>query len=261
MSATALSCEPTFEAHGFAGRTELILARERRGFGSMTEVLRSGGGKGESADEGPVTVEELERALDSSEASLRYAAAFLAGRCNSGAPARLRAALARVAEDSSMADAAIEAAMSLALLGNSVGDLELAKQRLQRAASNEDLLADPYKAAFFLAQLGDTSGWSAMETTLSCSIPHYRLMALRHVAGFLPFHGTPAAGSRDRVIDVHGRLLAGLQDPDPLVRQEVPFYLEEARTPGLAEALARVQAQDPDSNVRTAAEMVLERLQ
>lgn len=261
MSATAPACEPTFEAHGFIGRTELILARERRGFGSMTEVLRSGGGKGESVDEGPVTVDELERALDSSEAPLRYAAAFLAGRCRSGDPARLRAALTRVAEDSSMADAAIEASMALALLGNSVGDLDLAKQRLRRAASTEDLLADPYKAAFFLAQLGDTSGWAAMETTLTCSIPHYRLMALRHVAGFLPFQGTRAAGSRDQVIDVHASLLAGLQDPDPLVRQEIPFYLEEARTPGLAEALARVQAQDSDSNVRTAAEMVLKRFQ
>ncbi len=137
------------------------------------------------------------------------------------------------------------------------GEVERGHRRLLQAAANPDPFADAYKASFFLAQLGDISAWSALVEQLSSKIGHFRLMALRHLAGFLPYEGR---ASGDGTIDVRVRLLAALKDPDPLVRQEVPFYLEEADVPNLRAALGPVASGDADPSVRTAAKMVLDRL-
>jgi len=247
-------CDRRIERLELPGRTELILARERKGFNSMLEVLRETG-KGGRQTTPRLAVAELEAGLRSSEQSVQYAAAFLAGRCRAvEADARITEQLGALVDDpGTPADVAVEAAMSLVLRG----ERERGRQRLLRAAADPDPFADAYKAAFFLAQLGDTSGWPAMAETLASDIPHFRLMGLRHVAGFLPYEGQQGGGAK---IAVHARLLAGLRDPDPLVRQEVPFYLEEAATPGLRAALSPVAAGDADASVRTAAEMVLRRL-
>jgi HEAT repeat protein len=251
-----LTCVRTIERGDLAARTELILARERSGFDSMVEVLRSGGGKGGEVDDSPLTLGELENGLASSEPSARYASAFLAGRCRTtaAADAALTETLRRLIEDETTpADVAIEAAMSMVLRG----EPERGHGRLRRAVADPSPFADGYKAAYFLAQLGDTSGWPAMVRTLGSDVPHYRLMALRHLAGFLPFEGQAAEGG---TIDVRARLRAALRDADPMVRQEVPFYLEEAGGPGLRELLAPVAKDDADPSVRTAAQIVLDRL-
>lgn len=257
MPVTNAACVRTIERLDLSARTELILARERGGFDSMLEVLRGDGGKGGGeVDPSPPSVAELDAAMRSAEPSKQYAAAFLAGRCrtSTAADATLTETLRQVMDDQATpADAAIEAAMALVLRG----EPERGHGYLRRAAAKPDPFADPYKAAFFLAQLGDTSGWPAMVRTLASDVPHYRLMALRHLAGFLPFDGQDGDGV---AIDVAARLRAGLADPDPMVRQEMPFYLEEARAPGLVELLGPVATGDPDPSVRTAARMVLDRL-
>jgi HEAT repeat protein len=220
----------------------------------MLDVLRQSG-KGES-ETAPLTLLELVQGFESAEASVRYAAAFLAGRCRTTAPgaARIDEILRGLLSDATTtADVAIEAAMSAALRG----EVELGHARLLRAATNGDPFADAYKAAFFLAQFGDMSAWPAMVQALSSDIAHFRLMALRHLAGFLPFEGQTVGGT---VIDVRARLLAGLADRDPLVRQEMPFLLEEAATPELRRILLPVASSDADPSVRSAAEIVLSRL-
>lgn len=255
MTANHEFCDRSIERLDLAGRTDLILARERSGFDSMLDVLRQTG-KGVSESTPPLAVSELEDGLRSNESSVQYAAAFLAGRCQAPSPvdARVTEKLrALVGDPATPAEVAIEAAMSLVLRG----DRERGHKRLLRAAANPEPFADAYKAAFFLAQLGDTSGWPAMVKALSSNIAHFRLMALRHLAGFLPYEGT-AVG--DATINVRARLLAALADPDPLVRQEMPFYLEEAAVPGLRAVLAPVASGDADASVRTAAEIVLNRL-
>jgi hypothetical protein len=254
--AASATCTRTIERLDLPARTDLILARERAGFDSMLEVLRSGGGKGGEIDDSPLTQGEVEAALRSDEPSARYAAAFLAGRCrtNASGDAALTEQLRRLLDDEATpADVAIEAAMSMVLRG----EPERGHGRLRRAVASTDPSADAYKAAFFLAQLGDTSGWPAMVRTLGSNVGHYRLMAIRHLAVFLPFEGQTVDGA---TIDVKARLRAGLTDPDPMVRQEVPFYLEEAAVPGLRDLLAPVAKSDADPSVRTAATMVLDRL-
>lgn len=255
MITNQASCERSIERLDLVDRTDLILERERSGFDAMLDVLRQNGkGAGETAQQ--LTSSELEGGLRSSEQSVQYAAAFLAGRCRAAPPAgtRVTEMLHTLIDDPrTPADVGIEAAMSLALLG----ERERAHRRLLRAVANPDPFADAYKAAFFLAQLGDASGWPAMVKALSSDIAHFRLMALRHLAGFLPHDGKSVD---DTTVDVRARLLAGLRDPDPLVRQEVPFYLEEARVPNLRAALEPVANGDSDASVRTAAEIVLGRL-
>ena len=255
MTANQASCDRSIEHLDLAARTDLILGRERGGFDSMLDVLRQSG-KGVSESQPPLAVSELEAGFGSSEPSVQYAAAFLAGRCRvePAAGARVTEMLRALIDDpGAPTDVAIEAAMSLVLRG----DRERGHKRLLRAAVNPDPFADAYKAAFFLAQLGDPSGWPAMVKSLSSDIAHFRLMALRHLAGFLP-HEAKTVG--DATINVRTRLLAALADPDPLVRQEMPFYLEEAAVPNLRAVLAPVAKGDTDASVRNAAEIVLNRL-
>jgi len=256
-SLSPTTCARTIERLDLSARTDLVLRRERGGFDSMVEVLRGDGGKGgDVVDDGPLTLGELEAALRSGDQPKQYAAAFLAGRCRASGPAdaNLTEVLRRMIEDDATpADVAIEAAMSMVLRG----EPERGHGYLRRAAARPDPFADPYKAAFFLAQLGDTSGWPAMVRTLASDVPHYRLMAVRHLAAFLPFEGQVVGGA---TIDVAARLRAALADADPLVRQEVPFYLEEAGVPGLRDLLAPVARGDADPSVRTAAQIVLDRI-
>jgi HEAT repeat protein len=255
MTASNAVCERWIDRANLSGRTDLILARERHGFDSMLDVLRESGKGGQPPDP-ELKVAELEAGLQSSEPSVQYAAAFLAGRCRA-APlenAAISGQLRRLVEDpATAADVAIEAAMSLVLRR----ERQTGHDRLLRAVANPDPFADAYKAAFFLAELGDASGWPAMVKAMANDIAHFRLMALRHVAGFLPFEGQVVNGA---AIDVRARLLAGLADPDPLVRQEMPFYLEEAAVPGLRGVLTPVASGDSDAAVRSAAEIVLGRL-
>lgn len=253
-----IPCAPHFDDAGLPNRTAQIIARERGSYEGMAEAMLGGesAGKGTHAGEPAVTTAALHQAANSDDAIRRYAAAFLIGRCRAGdrdADARLTELAGRMLEPERGPDVAIEAAMSLVLRGQRARG----QQYLQTAARSTDPFADAYKAAFFLAQLGDVSGYPALARTLQSEIPHYRVMALRHLLPFAAFDGQAVDGQK---IDVHARLVERLHDSDALVRQEVPFYLEELARPGLEPLLEQVVASDPDENVRTAARMVLERL-
>ncbi len=185
----------------------------------------------------PLTAEALSQALGSSDPIKAYAAAFLIGRCKATNPT---------------VDHLIEAAMSLVLRGKT----KQGRQTLLNLLHSTTPLGDQYKAAFYLAQLGDTSGYGALLGALQSDIPHYRLMALRHALVFAQYDGQIVNGI---TIDVRKLLVDCLADPDEIVRSEVPFYLEELHPADLRTLLQPVERNDPSTTVRTAAWIVLDR--
>ena len=235
-------CHPHIDNAGLPWRTPALLARERHAYPAMANALT----------QGPLTVALLKQALASAEPGAAYSAAFLAGRC-----ADVDAGLTRILEDLAAnapeADVAIEAAMALALRGDPAGGKAMLEARLHAAG----LLGDQYKAAFYLAQLGDPSGYGALVATLHSNIPHYRLMALRHALAFQSYQGRMVGKLQ---VDVAALLAERLADSDELVRSEVPFYLEELAPPELRGLLEQVEQGDPSPSVRIAARMVLDRI-
>src|SRR5262245_37459658 len=179
-------CEMNVVNAGLPYRTERLLARERRSFSSMVGSLFTRA-KGQ-IDIPPLTAEALTAALTSNEPGRAYAAAFLIGRCravDATVDAGLTERLEEILATSPPPDVAIEAGMSLALRGRAQRGLQV----LRAALASTHPLGDQYKAAFYLAQIGDSSGYPALVKTLHSDIPHYRLMALRHALAFVPYHG------------------------------------------------------------------------
>jgi HEAT repeat protein len=210
----------------------------------------------------PLTAEVITQALISKEPMKPYIAAYLIGRVRSDDSATdqsltqsLQTLLTQSEDGAKPAtanDVFIEAAMSLALRGN----IERAHKALLNLLHSKTPLGDQYKAAFYLAELGDSSGYPALLSTLQSDIPHYRLMALRHALAFVQYDGQTVSG---QIINVLQLLTDRLHDPDPMVRSEVPFYLEELHPPNLRELLQPIRQNDPSPEVRAAASIVLDR--
>jgi hypothetical protein len=246
-------CRIDLVAAGLPYRTELLIARERRAIPSMIGRL-FGRGEGESTLPS-LTAEVLEQALASEEAGSAYTAAFLIGRCravDSKIDAALTHRLEQVIAGTPEPDVAIEAAMSLALRGYA----ERGRRALCALLDSSYPLGDQYKAAFYLAQMGDPSGYERLVNTLHSEIPHYRLMAARHALAFAPYEGQKI---NDVKVDVRQLLVERLADLDELVRSEVPFLLEELRISDLRTLLQPVARHDRSPSVRTAAQIVLDR--
>ena len=197
----------------------------------------------------PLTAEAITHALASTEPMRAYAAAYLTGRAKAddatvdqSLTQNLESLLTKSqegAKPTTANDVLIEAAMSLALRGN----IERAHTALLNLLHSPDPLGDP-------------SGYPAFLATLQSDIPHYRLMALRHALVFHQYDDQTVNGT---TIDVLKLLTARLHDPDPLVRSEAPFYLEELHPPNLRDLLQPIEQTDPSPEVRTAARIVLDR--
>lgn len=246
-------CERHVVRAGLQHRTDVLLARERESFDAMVTRLFTLD-KGEITPP-PLTAEALERALVSDQPGRAYAAAFLIGRCRAKDPevdTALTRRLEAIVDGPSDSDVAVEAAMSLALRG----DVARGRRALRAMLTSPDPLGDPYKAAFYLAQMGDPSGYGALVETLHSDIPHYRLMALRHVIAFAPYEGQEVEGA---TVDVRQLLVDRLADPDEMVRREVPFYLQELQVDDLRALLEPLAETDPSPSVRAAAQIVLGR--
>ncbi len=229
------------------------MRRERDGFAEMIEALALP--KSQMDSDGMPSVLALIDCLKSDAAIVPYAAAFIVGRIQAGdAQPKLDAALRDLLQSHPEADIAIEAAMSLALRG----DLKNAQIALQQLLAAPESTGDEYKAAFYLAQMGDVSGYPCMLAAAQDEIPHYRLMALRHMLVYMPWQGIQMG---DFVIDVQKTLVDALKDDAEMVRMEIPFLLEEIQLPGLKNLLETVRQNDDSEMVRDAANLVLERLQ
>ena len=270
MDAHGRPCRPHIVAGGFPHRGEAILQRERNNYPLMVIDLQMGGQIGtfgperyERAAES-LTMEMLEDAFSSREATIVPSAAFLAGRCQPDAQEdreRLDALVRDVVDSlpvenlDIMAQSYIQAAMSVALRG----DPDAARQALIPLVSEyAATMSESHLAAFYLAQLGDPVGWPAMLECLgNKSNEHVRLMATRSLIAFVPYDGQTVGG---KVVDVRGELVQRLKDKKSYVRAEVPDLLAEAGVEGLEKLLRSTAKRGKKKDVRRAARDVLERL-
>ncbi len=142
--------------------------------------------------------------------------------------------------------------MSLALRG----DPESAHRLLMPLVADGADSSDGYLAAFYLAQLGDPSGYPTMLAALRSESDHTRLMAVRHLIAFKPYDGQTIQG---KTVDIRAELIQRLKDHAPYVRVEVPYYLAEAGIADLPALLEPVARRDRSRDVREAARDILER--
>jgi hypothetical protein len=254
MQTSSAPCEESVTSAGLPHRAPL-LDRERAWFRALSPRLL-GRGRGAHAEPSLVTAEDLERGLTSADPSGPWIAAFLIGRCRSHVPAvdaELTAALERsIAGGSPEAILAVEVGMSLLLRGRRDRGLEV----LHGVLTDPDPFGMQYKAAYYLAQAGDPAGYPQLHAAAHARSNQSRIMAIRHAIAFVPYNGQPVAGL---VVDVRGLIVERMQDLEPIVRQEVPAYLEELGVPDLIDVLTPMANADPDQDVRTMAQSVIDR--
>jgi hypothetical protein len=254
-------CRSHIVAAGFPNRGQIILRREEYLYPQAVGNLMGLGKGGYEDISESLTFEILEEAFTDRDALILPEAAFLAGRCqldDEELQKRLNELLRELIESlpvdnlDIMDEAYIEAAMSLALRG----DPGTARKALVPLVT--DYAASTmrsYLAAFYLAQLGDPSGYPSMLTALRSTNEHTRLMAVRHLIAFKPYDGQTIRG---KLVDIKAEFIERLRDSHSYVRVEVPYLLAEADIEGLEELLLPVAEADADMNVRQAARNVLE---
>ena len=185
-----------------------------------------------------------------------WIAAFIIGRCRATQPdadAVLTTALKHsIAGSAPEAILVVEVGMSLVLRGERERGLAV----LRGVLTDPDPFGEQYKAAYYLAQTGDSSGYPQLHAAAHARSNQNRIMAVRHAIAFRPYDGQRVDGL---VIDVRQLLVERLKDGEPIVRQEVPIYLEELGIPDLAGVLRPVAKDDPSGEVRTVAQSVLDR--
>lgn len=248
------TCKVNITDSGLPFRTQVILNREEKAISPMIRSLNSSKNLGEEA---PIlNYEFLESSLNSEDDIVRYTAIFIAGRCicengilNNNITKMLELLISQPQLPS---DIAVEVAMSLILRGK----VNQGKNILKEQLTYHNGIGDQYKAAFYLAQTGDISGYPIFVEVLNNEIPHYRLLAMRHILAFVPFNGKTINNIE---IDILGLFNDLIKDEDELVRSEIPFYLEELNVPNLKFILENMVKEDSSSLVRDAAQMVFER--
>jgi hypothetical protein len=178
-----------------------------------------------------LTVELIEAGFASPKGRFRGAAGYLAGRSEPVEEpsatdiliqgCRELIANPHVSELGSHSWGYIEAAMALGLRG----DTDVARDAL-RAVTDGHGAGTSYDqlAAFYLAQLGDASGWPAMRAALHSDDPVIRHDAGRLLLGFASYDGERVDGDR---IDVRAALkeLAS----DRTFAKEIPHLRDELR--------------------------------
>jgi len=254
MEPSAVLCEASFSDARLPHRAPL-LDRERAWFENLAPRLLDPG-RAAAAEPRPLTVGDLERGLQNPDPSHPWIAAFLIGRCQAadpGADARLTDALERsLADPPPEPILAVEVGMSLVLRGRGARGLSV----LRSVLTDPDPFGEQYKAAYYLAQTGDPSGWPQLHAAAHARSNQARIMAVRHAIAFRPYHGRTVGGL---TVNVRELVVERIQDPEPLVRQEVPLYLEELGIPDLVGVLTPVANADPSEDVRTVARSVIDK--
>lgn len=239
---------------GFPQRGKKILTREQRVYPVMVSDLMKkdivddneffiddGDFNNDLAGETNVlTIGMLETVFSSQNSKSLPSASFLAGRCQPELLEdrdRLTALLKETFEAlpvnalRNKAVAFVEMAMSLALRG----EVETAREALQQVVTKKVTAAGYVDlAAFYLAQLGDPSGYPAILEALSSNNEFNRLMATRHLIGFQPYDGQLVGGHK---VDIKAAFIKQLDDVNDYVQSEVPFLMAEAEIEGLREIL------------------------
>lgn len=232
-------------------RTEALLQREKLSFWPMMGELGLDSAAAYEKDEQIYL--KLKDALGSTETWKAYTSAFLIGRLKLNSKTlndKLIVESMLQLKKEKRCDVAIELSMSIALQGN----VDFGIRNLRLLLENPEPLEDQYKAAFYLAQFGDLSGFEIFKKTLSDDIPHIRLMAMRHLLGFSPFDGQKVNG---QVIQTSELLKKFIHDSDESIRSEVPFYLKEMKVKNWRTILKNLIETDSSETVINAAKMAL----
>jgi HEAT repeat protein len=255
MEPAGIVCLPDLHAPGGGPLAGPDLERSRSFLRGRAQILTQGqvviGGDPDA--EIVVTTRHILAQLGSDDLSKAEAAAYVAGRCraqDAAADARLTVALRETAKSAGEAIVRIEAAMSLVLRGEAEG-----MDMLRELAKRDTPFDEPYKAALYLAEAGDPSGWPAFQRALSGTVVGQRLNGVRWVLGFLPFDGKRVG---DATIDLRAELVARLRDDVMLVRREVPSQLVRLNPPDLTALLEGVARDDADESVRRVAQQALD---
>lgn len=254
---------PRLDAAGMSQRGPIVLRREEGLFPRMASSLTVDDllTFGDPAEEsGGVDSDLLEKAFGAQVTV--GPAAFVAGRVTGpdDIVARLMSALRSVVAAGdphhlrSDGLGYVEASMALALRGNhDDGHRAL----LPVVDAEAEVAMGQWLAAYYLAQMGDASGYPALTRLLQSNDDFTRLMGARHLVGFLPYDGQVVA---TETVDVAGRLAELLDDEDPLVSVEIPGLLAEAGVEGLGPVLERAAKKARHKDTRRAAKSVLESL-
>lgn len=223
--------KPDITQAGLPHREDYILAREKNLFPQMVGALtRSRHEWNFEQAAASLTLPALEAGFASPETIPRIGAAFLAGRVLSPDPpaqARLPELLNKLIKSIKRDDydvdgqPFVEAAFSLALLGDHATGEKLLKKFLKANEAFSPL----YLAAYYLAQLGDPSGYPALLKCLHSHDEHTRMMASRYLLGFKPYDGQEVAG---KVINLKEEYRKLLKDPGTYVKKDIPNLMKEA---------------------------------
>ncbi|MFT7579553.1 MAG: hypothetical protein ACI9MR_001219 [Myxococcota bacterium] len=253
----AVVCKIYQTSTGIAGRTSMVLERERAFWNARAQALIDGQmTMAEPPDAPLVTTGHILDHITSKDVALAESAAYVAGRCraaNEAADGALEAALFQASASSEHAVVRIEAAMSLAVRGHKTKAIEL----LGTAAASPKVFEEPYKAGLYLAQLGQKSGYTAVAAALNGDINHHRIMAVRSISLLAQFDGQAVDGV---TIDLRGLLVARLDDANKMVRREVPAQLVLLKVPDAEQLLTAFLANEQDASVKVAAKSALSSL-
>jgi hypothetical protein len=259
---------PRIEAEGLPQRGEVVLRRDRGLFPAMVaglspaNLLLSGPEPDGEGSDTAIDADVLESAF--SNADTVAAAAFVTGRVvgdDDDLTERLLGHLRRVVDGAdprnidSRGTGYAEAAMSLALRG----DLEVGRRALlPMVGEDANVGMGQWLAAYYLAQMGDPSGYPTLMDLLHSEDGFTRLMGVRHLVAFLPYDGQHVDSE---TVDVRARLVEHLDDPDKYVSMEVPGLLAEAGVEGLSTLLAATAKKGRHKETRQAAKHVLDDLE
>jgi hypothetical protein len=222
-------CRPRIDDNALPGRTAVVVERERRQWPGAAAELREALGRSsdEATDDEDVALEldDITDGLSSTEPDVVPTAAFLAGRCEpvDGLADAVASTVARYDPAQLRASAwdFVESCFAWALLGAA----DEAAERLRLLVGPEAVRStEAHRAAAYLAQIGDPSGWPTFVHALEQGNDHVKLMAARLACYFEAFTGTEVDGL---VVDPVAALRRLAADAGPWVAPEIPSLLEE----------------------------------
>ena len=224
---------------------ELAKATPDRGENVDQQRLMSVWEQSLAAAEVELTTPGLIEALQSPHLHIRVGAALLLGRRGEmSAISHLKSLLGDRIEA-----VRVEAAMSLALLGDRSGISVLAE-----AVNDELVTTAPITAASYLAVLGDPRGYKTVLKALNSNLTGIRLAAAVALKNFLPYKGKEIDG---RKMNLFATLKKALNDPDSMVRRELLYKVAMLDDPRGSALLSKICDSDSDERVRQTAQYLL----
>jgi len=144
----------------------------------------------------------------------------------------------------------VEAAMSLALLGNKSGIPVLIE-----ALEESRFIGAAVTAAGYLATLGDPHGYYVVLKALRSKLTSTRLMAAVILRDFMVYHRQKVGGHK---LDLFLTVKKALKDREPLVRRELLYTLAALDDKRINALMSMVHWSDSNERVRQTAVQIMQ---